>query len=334
MPKASPSLTPPSRDDRLVVGVSGGADSIALLGLLFETCPSPSRQILVAHVNYGLRGAESARDERFVRDLARDLGLTCRVLRVTAAARRAALRSGSLQDWARRERYAFFGRWVRARRAWGAVVAHHRDDQAETVLDRLLRGAGSRGLTGLRTVQSLALDGAGRPLRIWRPLLRFPGEDLRAYLRSRRASWREDSSNRKGPYRRNRIRHEVLPFLSRFDPRAKESLARAGETLAADEEYLSQQAVVWDARLAGKRVRGRHAWNRAFSRAPLSMQRRLVRLAAEGLCPDARGLSLERVDEAVAVLAGALRGPRDLGFGLRAVLRRGVPALERAVRGV
>ncbi len=304
---------------------------MALLGLLFETCPDPRRQLLVAHVNYGLRGRDSAQDERVVRELSSGLGLPCRVLRVPKGARKAVLRSGSVQDWARRIRYLFFCRQVRNRRAWGVAVAHHRDDQAETVLDRLLRGAGSRGLSGLRAIQTLRFDGMAQPLRVWRPLLKFPASDLKAYLRSRRIAWREDRSNRKDAYRRNRIRHEVLPYLSRFDPRAKDALVRAGEILAADEEFLSCQAATWDRRRGRPVGRTGRGWSAtAFAAAPRALQRRLVRMAAERLEAGARGLSLERVDEAIRVLSGALPGPRDLGYGLRAVLRKGTAVLEKS----
>ncbi len=148
------------------MGVSGGSDSLALLSLLTENLPRFPKRLWVAHVNYGLRGKDSQKDEEHVRNLAREWGLPCRVLQP-----RIGKRSGyTLQEWARDVRYGFFSSLVKKEKAWGVAVAHHLEDQAETVLDRLLRGAGPRGLSGLRPVQELTLHPA-TTLRIWRPLL-------------------------------------------------------------------------------------------------------------------------------------------------------------------
>ena len=326
-----PSPPFPSRA-KLLVAVSGGADSLALLHLLLEQLPQAAKRLVVAHVNYGLRGGDSLRDEKKAREAARRFGLSFRLLRVRNFKSSARRNGRSVQDLAREIRYGFFGRLVRREKAWGVAVAHQAEDQSETVMDRLLRGAGSRGLSGLRPLQEIPFL-KGRPLKIWRPLLCFSGKDLRAYLRSKGVSWREDKSNSGLRYRRNQIRAQVIPFLARWNPGISRALRRIGEVAAAEDAYL-------ESLLGGveKEVQGRWAGRsfrcsaRRFTKLPLALKRRWVRRVAERLNPDARGLSFEREEEVLRLWEAGEKGPRDLGFqliadrtGTTAFLRRRSP---------
>jgi tRNA(Ile)-lysidine synthase len=273
---------------------------------------------MVAHVNYGLRGLDSFKDEKRVRETAQQCHLPFRLLRVKELQGIAQNKKQSLQDAAREIRYEFFSRLAHKEKAWGVAVAHHREDQAETVMDRLLRGAGPRGLSGLRACQEVPFL-KGKPLRIWRPLLQFSKEDLRRYLVSRKMTWREDRTNGKDQYRRNQIRRHVIPFLARWNPRISAALFRIGEVTAVEDAYLEN---LLDQ--AGKKVGGRwfrrsyQCSTRKFGKLPLALQRRWVRRVAEKLCPAARGLSFERIEEVSRLWEGKEKGPRDLGFGLKA----------------
>jgi tRNA(Ile)-lysidine synthase len=302
---------------RLLVALSGGSDSTALLSLLREKWASPQTRLLAAHVNYGLRGKASQKDEAFVRALCARWNIPLRVLTLKKAVQSARREKKSFQDWARERRYAFFDRVCRSRKAWGVAVAHQTEDQAETILDRLLRGAGPQGLTGLRPFQELLLSKSKKGLKIWRPLLAFTREDLKKYLESQNLSWREDRSNQKTDYRRNQIRHELLPFLSRWNPRIVRTLFKIGEVAAAQEAFMMESLEGIKKSLKGRWSASSYRGPKtSFERLPLALQRLFIREAAKRLNPSARGLSFDRLEEATLVWKGRQKGPRDLGFGL------------------
>lgn len=187
-------------DARIVAGVSGGVDSVVLLRLLHEA----GFRVGVAHVNYGLRGEESDADEAFVRALADELGVPCFV-------REATLPEGAnRQEAAREARYAFFREVAEAEGAEAVAVGHTQDDQAETVLLHLFRGAGLRGLAGMPAERPLTPRSA---FRLVRPLLGVPRVEVEAHARARGWAWREDASNASAAYRRNALRHRILPLL-------------------------------------------------------------------------------------------------------------------------
>lgn len=196
-------------DAPLLVGVSGGRDSTVLLHrLVAEGVP-----VEAAHVNYGLRGADSDADEAFVRALCARLGVPLHVHRVPPSD----VPSANRQAWARGVRYTFFGETATARSLATVAVAHHADDQAETVLLGLLRG---RSLASLRGMQPRRwLDRARFPgVVLVRPLLGRPRADVQAYAEAHGLAWREDASNNDRRYRRNALRHDLLPRLETLAP--------------------------------------------------------------------------------------------------------------------
>lgn len=219
--------------DRLLAGsgsvgvaVSGGADSVALLHALGELCPE--RALCVIHLNHCLRGAESDGDEEFVQDLAERLGCACFLRREDVADARST-GSRNLEEAGRRCRYRFF-RELLADGACGVVAtAHTRSDQAETVLFRLLRGAGGAGLSGVWPIV------AGS---IVRPMLDVSRNEVLDYLRKRGIAWREDSSNADPAFARNRLRHGLLPALRHdWNPRIEATLANTADWAVEEERY-------------------------------------------------------------------------------------------------
>jgi tRNA(Ile)-lysidine synthase len=204
--------------DHVLVAVSGGADSVALLHCLCALAGSLGLRLTAAHLNHELRGEESARDERFVRTLCASMGvpLVCESIDVAG---RAASRKQNLEEAARRIRYGFLRRAAAEAGAARIAVGHTLDDQAESVLLRLLRGSGARGLAGIHPV----LGGD-----VIRPLLEISRAEILAYLDALGLDHREDSTNTCLSNRRNRIRHELLPYLrENFNPGILEALARS-----------------------------------------------------------------------------------------------------------
>ena len=217
--------------DTIIVALSGGADSTALLDLLFRL-PGFSPRLVGAHLNHSLRGPESDRDEEFVRLLAEQyrIPLECRRVDVNEYARSERL---NLEDAGRRARIGFLSELRDSWHATAVALAHHADDQAETVLMRLLRGAGPGGLAGMPY-----LNGRG----FIRPLLGVSRAELAAYLAERGLAWQEDSSNQDTAFLRNRIRHELLPMLEQYNPAIRERLAATAAVLSDEHELLNQLA--------------------------------------------------------------------------------------------
>lgn len=190
-------------DSLIVVGVSGGVDSMVLLDVLVRLDVS----ILAAHVNYGLRGAESDADEDLVRHRCANLNVPLESARYETKIV-AAERGTSIQETARDLRYGFFAEVAAASGAVAVAVAHHADDQAETVLLNLFRGTGIEGLAGMRPVRELQ---KGLPVRLIRPLIGERRRAIEAYAREHVVPWREDASNASEDYLRSTVRGELLP---------------------------------------------------------------------------------------------------------------------------
>jgi len=228
--------------DRVVVGVSGGADSVALLRLLAAYAPGAGRRMLAVHVHHGLRGPAADADQRFVLRVCARLGVPCAVYRGQAAAwaRRWHL---PLEEAGRRLRHACLLDAAAAFRARAVALAHHQDDQAETLLLHLLRGAGGRGLSAMRAVRPFPHPGAPPGLKLLRPLLGVPRAALENYLRAAGGSWRRDRTNRDLGFARNRIRHQLIPSLQKnFNPRATAALSQSADLLAKDDDLLAEMA--------------------------------------------------------------------------------------------
>jgi len=225
--------------DLLAIAVSGGADSVALLSLLLELKGELGAVLSVAHVNHKLRGQESDEDERFVAQLAAQHGIEFFVCEAPAAASADAsvdAPGAGVEAKARELRYGFFRRLARECRVTKIATAHTLDDQAETVLLRIFRGTGIRGLAGIHP--RLVFKDGGRPAgEVVRPFLGFRREELRQFLREQGLNWREDASNLDTAFLRNRVRHRLLPLIKdEFGESAIEHLAELAEIARAEAE--------------------------------------------------------------------------------------------------
>jgi tRNA(Ile)-lysidine synthase len=235
-----------SAGERVGIGVSGGADSVALLRLFVELRGEMGIVPCVVHFNHELRGKASDTDEKFVAKLAAQHDLEYFVARENVAAK-AKRERVNLEDAARRARYAYFELLVKEGRVARVAVAHKADDQAETVLAHILRGTGLAGLGGIHP------EVGG----VFRPLLGVRREELRIYLRSKRQTWREDATNRDETRTRARIRRKLLPLLQKeFQPAVVEHLCQLAELAREDNAHLEEEterriAVVCEERADG-----------------------------------------------------------------------------------
>jgi tRNA(Ile)-lysidine synthase len=231
------------RGDRVLVALSGGSDSVALLRLLRELETSGELSVAgIAHLNHGLRDAAIA-DEQFCRALADDMGVPFRSDLVDVRARAQRLRT-SLEDAGRRARYELFERVATELGADVIATGHTRDDQAETFLLRLIRGAGPRGLAGIHPCVSVPAGAPETRRRVVRPLIDIGRDELRAYLAALGQHYRDDETNRDVSIPRNRIRHELLPLLQReYSPQIVDVLAREAAIARQDEDRLQQEAI-------------------------------------------------------------------------------------------
>jgi tRNA(Ile)-lysidine synthase len=272
------------------VAVSGGADSVCLLYALVDLAPRWKLRLHVLHLDHGLRGAESRGDAEFVGELAVRLSLptTMRAVDLTASA-------GNLEQAGRHARLRFFREMISTGAVERVALGHTRNDQAETVLFRFLRGAGTAGLAGIRPVTHEGMV---------RPLLEIDRSEVEDFLRSRGIAWRDDSTNASPAFARNRLRHQLLPQLAReWNPAITETLSRTADWALEEEAYweaeigrLARQALV--ERDGAVLVRAD-----ALAALPVAAGRRLVRRAIERAKGDLRGIDFGPVAQVLELAA-------------------------------
>lgn len=283
----------------LVVAVSGGSDSIALLHLVARFRTRRPEGVVVAHLDHGLRRG-SRTDRRFVERVAAALGLAVVADRREVGDLRR--RGESVEEAARRVRLGFLREVARGAGADVVALGHTRDDQAETVLLRLLRGAGPAALAGMHD---------RGPAPFVRPLLEFERDDLRAYLTRRGLDWREDPTNRDDRFDRNRIRRRLLPYLGELGfPRAGRALVRAADVLREDAALLDAMARRRFSRLRRGRAGGGFTIDVAgLARLEPPIARRVIRVALRDSGVSEKAAS-SRLVAAVLDLAQGPRGRR------------------------
>lgn len=305
-----------TRGDCIIVAVSGGPDSLTLLHLLLALRDEWQLQLHVAHLNHQLRGAESDADAEFVTQLARKWGLPATVESRDIAAH-AHDRKLSIEEAARKIRYAFLADVAQRVGSNIITVAHNADDQVETVLMHLLRGSGLAGLRGMQ-YRSLMID---YQLQLIRPLLDVTRAEIEAYCKDNSLIPRFDRSNLDTTLFRNRLRHEVLPYLESINPKFREILAHTSLSISDDYDYLESQAQ--DAFPQVTRhaddatIFNRGAWRQLHP----ALQRMILRIAILQLRSDLRDIDWTHIEDARRVAldkgAGAVA---TLPHGLRLVI--------------
>lgn len=233
-----------SRGQTIICAVSGGADSVVMLHLLLELREEMDLRIIAAHMDHGLRGAESNRDHDFVKSLSKKLGIEF----VSKRLKKGELKSlgGSPQDAARKIRYAFFEEAALKLKADRVALGHTLDDQAETVLMRLMKGSSLSGLAGIQPVREIFI----------RPLINTSRNEIEGYAKANGISFIIDSTNLTTKYLRNSIRLELIPFIGKkYNPSVKETLARTAAILSEDDDFIEKASIkAFAASLIGRSV--------------------------------------------------------------------------------
>jgi tRNA(Ile)-lysidine synthase len=281
--------------DRVLVAVSGGADSVTLLHLLYELRRELKLGLEVAHLQHGIRGPEAQEDARFVAELAAKLELPFHLKEVNVLEIKSAAGKGNIEALAREERYRFFAAVAGERKLGKIATAHTQDDQAETVLMWLLRGSGLKGLGGMSPANRLIgtnIEPDSRPVVI-RPLLDVSRAEIEEYLNEKRLAFRIDRSNQDPSFLRNWIRLELIPRLKeKMDRNLSWRLAQQARLIREEDELLDglAKAALGEARNAEGMDRG------SLFKHGRAMQRRLLRLWIEEARGHLRGLDFQHVE--------------------------------------
>ncbi len=298
---------------RILVGVSGGVDSLVLLHVLRDLAPEHGWRLTIAHFNHQLRGRSSKADERLVCRVAAKLGLPVVVGRADVR-RQARAGKVSLEMAARRLRHDFLAATAARRRIPSIALAHHADDQVELFFLRLLRGSSGEGLGGMKW---RSFSPSNVKIELVRPLLDQSKAALRKHA-ARHGIWhREDASNALLDFQRNRIRHELLPLLrSKYQPALDQTVSRVMDIVGAEAELAAQAAREWRREGRGSKSEGRRP---KFEQLPVAVQRRCVQLqlVGQGIVPDFELVEALRLkaDRPVAIpdrVRPAARGSADL----------------------
>ncbi len=280
-----------TRGDRVVVGLSGGPDSVALIYLLHSLREKYGLALHIAHLDHRIRGQESRDDAIFVKGLAErlDLPIIEREIDVPALVKRERL---SLEEGARKARYQFFSDAAHDLRARRIAVGHTADDQAETVLMRIVRGSGMEGLGGIAPVSEV--DMGSTSVVIIRPLIEVWRSDIERYLKEEGLDFREDSSNQDQSFLRNKVRLGLIPYLGKeYNPRIKEVLVRMGEILRDDYDYLSKEVEKVFLDIANIRDREVSLEAMRLRRFPQAIQRGVLRKAIEVVRGDLKRITYQ-----------------------------------------
>lgn len=316
-----------SSGERVVVGVSGGPDSLCLLHLLCQLQPEYHLLLHVAHLHHGLRGAAADADAAFVAEIASAWGLECTVERADVLAL-AAQPGVALEEAARQARYGFLARVARGVGARTIAVAHNADDQSETVLMHWLRGAGLAGLRGmlpvtpLDTLRLVLLPPEERPdtcgLRLVRPLLDIPRAEIEAYCQEHGLQPRFDRSNLDTTFYRNRLRHELLPLLETYNPQVRDILRRSAAVIADDYALLRRQLKrAWAHTVIAEGEKAVTFDLAAWRALPRSLQRATLREAVHRLRRSLRNINWVHIENALWLA-------REKSTGAQATLPQGL----------
>jgi len=288
-----------SGGEKLVVAVSGGADSVCLFHILVKLQEELKVKLHVAHLNHQLRGAESEADADYVSDLAQKWGIPATIERRDVKGYQKQQRL-SLEEAAREVRYRFLTEVARAIGARQVAVGHTRDDHIETILMHLIRGAGTRGLRGLQLYTEWQSEAGS--LIVIRPLLEVSHQETGDYCRQHQLAPRLDASNLSLSPLRNRVRQQLLPLLQSYNPGIAEALLRTGRITGEDIDFLDREiARLWD-RIARQEGETIVLDKKKFDRLPSTLKRYLLRASAERLLGSAKDIEMRHIEEMMAAL--------------------------------
>jgi tRNA(Ile)-lysidine synthase len=278
---------------KIIVGVSGGADSVTLLHVLSQIKDPLGIKLHIAHLNHQLRGAESDADAAFVEDLAKQWKIPFSIETADVKGYQSTHRL-SLEEAAREVRYAFLSEIARIEGAAAVAVGHNQNDQIETILLHIVRGSGTLGLQGLRPVHNL--PAGNHTLRVIRPLLEVKRTEIEYYCLKHGLQYRQDSTNSTAEMLRNRIRLELLPLLQKYNPDIAGALLRVSRIARDDAAFLEQECSrIW------QQITRVHRGNilidkGVFLGLPVAVQRQIIRRAIQEIRGNLKDIETRHVD--------------------------------------
>ena len=314
----------------IVVAVSGGPDSMALLLLLAQLGDARGLTLQVAHLDHGLRGSSAQSDARFVEETARGLGLSCTLGTEDVMSYRTA-RGLSLEEAARDVRYTFLSRVAAERGARAVALGHTSDDQAETILMHILRGSGLTGLAGMSPISYRTSHGRDEGVALLRPLLDATRSETAAYCLWKGVTPREDETNRSLGFARNRTRLELFPFLENYNPRIREALLRLGSSAALDQDYMLREAQRALDVLVTSDDNAVRIEREGFSSLHAAQKRGLLRLIYQSITGSTEGLEHSHIESMVGASGAGSGKSVDLPGNL--VFSVGYESLILTARG-
>ncbi|MFH0797054.1 MAG: tRNA lysidine(34) synthetase TilS [Candidatus Omnitrophota bacterium] len=292
--------------DRVLLALSGGPDSVCLFHILRNLRSRLKFTLFSAHLDHGLRPG-SEKDRKFCVEL-------CDKYRIPIQTKKVSLKPTASEETSRKVRYNFLASAAEHFSCHSIATGHNQDDQSETVLLRLIRGTGLQGLAGIKPRRPLSTAYRGRPLSpqskiyIMRPFLPVSREEITGFLKTKKSRFMTDSTNREDKYLRNKIRHKLLPLLTSYNPKFKETLSRLTEILSADYQYISNQASSFVEKTQGSgaipalsmlgQVYGTSIKFplKEFSTLPLALQREVIRQAVSTLSGTSYRTTYEEVE--------------------------------------
>ncbi len=304
------------KGSRIVLGVSGGSDSVCMLDIFAKLQKKYDLGLIIAHVNYGLRGKDSEKDEEFVRNLAKKYGLKIEVftsalphpaLRATFPQKREKGKLWPSENELREIRYKFFEKTRRKNKFDSIAVAHTLDDQAETFLMRVIRGAGLAGLSAMRHKTG----------KIIRPLLGITKKEIIDYLDRTDSAYRTDRTNKEILFLRNKIRNELIPLLEKkYNPNIKETLYESSLNIAEDYALIDELA---------EKYYQKHKELRASNILKLhpALQKRVIFKAIENIKPDLKDIESAHIDEIIKIIKSVKSKKQVMKFQGLKVARKG-----------
>ena len=302
--------------DKIIVGVSGGPDSVCLLHVLRQLKEEYKLDLVVAHVNYGYRGQEADKDEGHVKKLAEEYGLDYKILKPAQSD----AKSANLEASAREIRYDFFQQLLKQEKANKIAVAHNQNDQVETILMFFLRGSGLKGLSGMDYQQG----------KVIRPLLDCSREEILAYLKENKLEYRQDKTNKDLAFTRNRLRHELIPHLQQeFNPNLPATLLQSAKTICDDYKFIGQAVKNVYQSLVKKDGSEINVDLEKFLQLEPALQRGLLRHIFIKFLGDTKDISFLDLEETLRVIREGKPGSYREVKGLRIAKKSGKIALTR-----
>ena len=283
--------------DRVLVGVSGGPDSVCLLQVLQSLCPVLGFDVVVAHLNHQLRGMESDADAAYVKELARESAIPCIIDSRDVKAYKS-VQGNSLEEAAREVRYSFFAQAAEQAGAQAVALGHTIDDQAETIIMHMIRGTGLSGLQGMQPRSEMNTN-HGWCLKIIRPLLETSRQETREYCSQAGLNPCLDSSNQSPEHLRNRIRDEIMPRLSEYNPSFVRSLARMACLISDDIDFFEGETDRGYNRIVAEIPDGVALDNHSFAGLHPAMKRRLLRRVFARLLGTLRDIEMVHIDDII-----------------------------------